>query len=44
VASQQTQQSIEMDDGACDESENVEQQRLKDANTESISTCLLVYL
>ena len=33
-----------MDDGTCDKSENVEQQPVKDVNSERISTCLFMYL
>lgn len=44
MASQQTQQSSGMDDVTCDKLENVEQQPVKDVNSESISTCLLCYL
>ena len=48
MTSQQTQQLSEMDDGTCDESEDVEQQPAKDVNSERISTChfmcLLMYL
>jgi hypothetical protein len=44
MASHQTQQSSEMDDGTRDESENVEWQPAKGVNPERMSTCLFSYL